>query len=226
VTGIVETREPVTRERAVRVAIGRADANGIESLSMRKLAAELGVEAMSLYYHLRNKSDLLDAMLDAVYAEFDTPTREDQWRDAMSRRARSMRAVWARHSWALEIGARTSPGSATLRHLDAAIGCLRAAEFSMVMIGHALSVLDSYVRGFAQEEIGLPLDSSGGITPATEDIIAQQQRMAEDYPNLAAMAAELIMQPGYAYGNEFEFGLTVVLDGIASAHTAERRSGS
>jgi AcrR family transcriptional regulator len=217
-----KSREPVTRERAVRVAVALADAGGLESLSMRKLASELGVEAMSLYYHVTSKSDLQDAMLDVVYGEFFTPRAGDEWRQAMHDRAVSTRGVLARHPWAITIKARTSPGAATLGHLDAVIGCLRAAQFSMALTGHAMSLLDSYVQGFAQQEAALPLDSSGDIAAATEGIIAQQEQMATTFPHLAAMAAELILTPGYAYGNEFAFGLRVVLDGIADALAKER----
>lgn len=215
------TREPVTRERAVWVAIALADAGGIESLSMRKLAAELGIEAMSLYYHVKNKSDLLDGMLDVVYSEFATPKAGDEWRRGLQERATSTREILAKHPWAISIKARTSPGPATLGHLDSVIGCLTAAGFSMPMVGHAMSLVDSYVQGFAQQEATLPLDSTGDIGAATEDIIAQQESMLNAFPHLADMAVSLILQPGYAYGNEFDFGLQLVLDGIAAAHAAE-----
>jgi AcrR family transcriptional regulator len=216
-----ETREPVTRERAIQVAVALADRGGIDSLSMRKLAGELGIEAMSLYYHVKSKDDILDGMLDAVYGEFATPQAGEEWREAMRERARSTRAVLARHPWATSIKARTSPGPATLGHLDSVIGCLRAAGFSMPVVGHAMSLLDSYVQGFAMQEATLPLDAAGDIGAATEDIMAQQEQMAEAFPGLAEMAATLILQPGYAYGNEFEFGLELILDGIESAHRAE-----
>jgi AcrR family transcriptional regulator len=172
---------------------------------------------MSLYYHVKNKSDLLDGMLDVVYSEFATPKAGDEWRRAMQERAASTRAVLAKHPWAISIKARTSPGPSTLGHLDSVIGCLIAAGFSMPMTGHAMSLLDSYVQGFAQQEATLPLDASGDIAAATEEIIAQQESMAEAFPHLAAMAAGLILQPGYAYGNEFDFGLTLILDGIEAA---------
>ena len=193
---------------------------------MRKLAAELGIEAMSLYYHVKSKDDLLDGMLDVVHSEFSTPRAGDEWRPAMRARAESTRTVLARHPWAISIKARTSPGPATLGHLDSVIGCLRAAGFSMPMVGHAISILDSYVQGFAQQEASLPLDPSGDISAATEDIMAQQQAMAETFPDLAAMAVELILQPGYAYGNEFDFGLRLILDGIEAAFAAESTARS
>jgi len=219
--GGTEAREPVTRERAIRVAVALADAGGIESLSMRKLAAELGIEAMSLYYHVSGKDDILDGMLDVVYSEFSTPQAGDEWRPAMRARAESTRSVLARHPWAISIKARTSPGPATLGHLDSVIGCLTAAGFSMPMTGHAMSILDSYVHGFAQQEAALPLDESGDIGSATEGIMAQQRAMAEAFPHLTDMAVRLILQPGYAYGNEFNFGLALILDGLEAAHAAE-----
>jgi len=217
-----ESREPVTRDRAIRVAIALADAGGLESLSMRKLASELKIEPMSLYYHVTNKEDLLDGMLDIVYSEFSTPRAGDEWREAMRLRASSTRSVLARHPWAISIKARTSPGPATLGHLDAVIGCLVAAGFSMPLTGHAMSILDSYVQGFAQQEAALPFDQTGDIGAATEEIIAQQQSMQEAFPNLASMAATLILQPGYAYGNEFTFGLELILDGIEAARARDR----
>ena len=133
-----QVRKPVTRERAIRAAVALADAGGIQSLSMRKLAAELGVEAMSLYYHVKSKEDILDGMLDLVHSEFSTPRAGEEWRTAMRARAESTREVLARHPWAISIKARTSPGPATLSHLDSTIGCLIAAGFMMPMVGHAL----------------------------------------------------------------------------------------
>lgn len=216
-----EAREPVTRERAIRAAITLADAHGIESLSMRKIAAKLGIEAMSLYYHVKSKDEILDGMLDVVYSEFATPRAGDEWRPAMQERAHSTRRVLARHPWAISIKSRTSPGPATLGHLDDVVGCLLAAGFSMPLVGHAMSILDSYVQGFAQQEASLPLDPTGDISAATEDILAQQEAMQDQFPHLADMAATLILKPGYAYGNEFDFGLTLILDGIEAAHAAQ-----
>ena len=215
------TREPVTRERAVRVALELADAGGIESVSMRKLAAELSITPMSLYYHVKSKDDILDGMLDAVYSEMHVPGPGVEWMTAMRERADSTRAVLGRHPWAISLDSRTSPGPATLGHLDATIGVLRAAGFSMPLVGHAMSLLDAYVQGFAMQEATLPLDASGDIGAVTEDIMAQQEMMSNAFPNLAEMAETLILQPGYAYGNEFEFGLELILDGIVKVHRRE-----
>jgi AcrR family transcriptional regulator len=214
-------RKPVTRDRAVSVAIGLADGGGIEALSMRKLARELDVEAMSLYYHVKSKDDLVDAMVDFVFSEISLPESGDEWKKAMREHAESTRSALTRHPWAISlIDSRTTPGAETLRHLDAMIGCLLHAGFSMAMAGHAMSVVDSYIRGFALQETSLPLSDSGSIGEATESIMEQQHMMSQAFPNLAAMAVELILQPGYAYGDEFAFGLGLILDGLESRTTS------
>lgn len=213
-------REPVTRDRAVQLAVGIADAGGLESLSMRKLAQELGVEAMSLYYHVKNKDDLIDGMVDVVFSEIVLPSPGEEWKTAMRERAESARFVLARHPWAVAL-MRSTPGAETLKHLDATIGCLRGAGFTPAMAGHAMSLLDSYVDGFALQEAALPLDAAGAMNEATEDILAQQQMMSHAFPHLAEIAETYILQPGYAFGNEFRFGLQIILDGIEAAHAAE-----
>ena len=206
------SREPVTRDRAVQVAVALADADGIASLSMRKLARELGVEAMSLYYHVKSKDDILDGMIESVISEMVLPAADAEWKTAMRERAESVRKVLGRHPWAISmIDSRTT--QTTMKHLDAVIGCLRHAGFSIPMAAHAMSLVDSYVHGFALQEASLPLDEAGDIGATTEDILAQQGMMAA-FPHLAEMGVTLILQPGYAYGNEFAFGLGVILGGI------------
>lgn len=213
------SREPVTRDRAVQVAVALADADGIESLSMRKLARELGVEAMSLYYHVKSKDDILDGMIESVIGEMVLPAADAEWKAAMRERAESVRSVLGRHPWAISmVDSRTT--QTTMMHLDAVIGCLRHAGFSVAMAAHAMSLVDSYVHGFALQEASLPLDESGDIGATTEDILAQQGMMAA-FPHLAEMGVTLILQPGYAYGNEFAFGLRVILDGIESEFASD-----
>src|SRR6476646_6435958 len=136
----------LNRDKVVGSASALADAAGIESLSMRKLGGELGVEAMSLYNHVSNKGDLTDGMIDGVFAEIDLPTGGTDWQTAMRRRAISVRAVLARHPWATGLmESRTTPGPATPRHHDAVLGILREAGFSIVLAAHASSVIDSYI---------------------------------------------------------------------------------
>src|ERR1700722_2498233 len=127
-----EPRTPLTRERILQAALAFADANGIESLSMRKLGEAVGVEAMSLYNHVPSKGDLLDGLIDLVFGEIELPDGANGWKAAMRERAISARAVLSRHRWAIGLmESRTTPGPATLRHHDAVLGLLREAGFPL-----------------------------------------------------------------------------------------------
>ena len=212
----VVSRVPLTRDRVLRAAVGFADERGIASLSMRKLGEELGVEAMSLYNHVANKSELLDGMVDLVFGEIELPVGESDWRAAMRRRAVSARVVLSRHRWAIGLmESRTSPGPATLRHHDAVIGSLRGGGFSIEMAAHAFSVLDSYIYGFALQEANLPFDSGEQTVELAEAILAEFP--TGEYPHLAELTRGHVLQPGYDYGAEYEFGLDLILDGLGRA---------
>lgn len=207
-----EARARLNRDKVVGAAIALADANGIESLSMRKLGGELGVEAMSLYNHVSNKGDLTDGMIDSVFAEIDLPSGGTDWRTAMRRRAISVRQVLARHPWATGLmESRTTPGPATLRHHDAVLGILRAAGFSIVLAAQASWVLNSYIYGFVLQEKNLPATSVGSPKLAR---VVLARLATQDYPHVAEMTVEHVLQPGYDHGAEFEFGMDLILDGL------------
>jgi AcrR family transcriptional regulator len=186
---------------------------------MRRLGEVLGVEAMSLYNHVANKSELLDGMVDVVFGEIDLPGGESDWRSAMRQRALSARTVLSRHRWAIGLmESRTTPGPATLRHHDAVIGSLRGGGFSVAMAAHAFSVLDSYIYGFALQEANLPFDTGEETAELAQAILAQFP--ADEYPHLTELTVEHVLQPGYDYGNEYAFGLDLILDGLAHARGA------
>ena len=211
-------RQPLSRERVVRAAMALADAGGIDALTMRRLGDELGVEAMSLYKHVANKDDLIDGMTDAVFAEIELPSGATDWRTAMRERAVSVRAALSRHPWATHLmQSRTSPGPATMRHHDTVIGALRSAGFSVALTAHAFSALDSYIYGFALQQWSLPFETGEQTAELAEAILAQFP--AEAYPHLAELTVQHVLQPGYDYGDEFEFGLDLVLDGLERART-------
>ena len=214
-----ETRARLTRDRVLTAAVARADAGGLESVSMRRLGEELGVEAMSLYTHVANKDDLLDGMVDAVFAEIDLPAVGAEWRTAMRERAVSARTVLNRHPWAIRLmQSRTAPGPATLRHHDTVIGTLRQAGFTVELTAHAFSAIDAYVYGFALQEASLPFDT---VEEAAEVGAGMFERMPVGaFPHLVELTVEHILQPGYDYGDEFEFGLELILDGLDRAHRA------
>ena len=209
----------MTRERILRAAISLADRDGIESLSMRTLGHKLGVEAMSLYNHVRNKVDMLDGMVDVVFSEIELPANGVDWQMAMRKRAISTRQALLRHPWAIGLmESRATPGPATLRHHDAVLGSLRKAGFSIDMAAHTYSILDGYIYGFTLTELTLPFSTSEGTARVAEiagNIMVGFQ--PGEFPHLAEMAVDRAMKPGYNYGDEFEYGLDLILDGIKRA---------
>jgi AcrR family transcriptional regulator len=209
-------RVPVTKERAMEVALALADGGGIEALSMRKLAKELGVEAASLYHHVRNKDEILDGLVELVSAEMPPPRRDVEWRVAMRERSRATREVLTRHPWAVSLMAsRMTPGQATLGHLDAGIGIMRDAGFPVELAAHGISLVDSYVHGFVLQEVNLPFKSTEELTAMTGAIM--DQFPANDFPHLFEVAVVNVLQPGYEYGAEFTYGLDLILNGLHAA---------
>lgn len=209
------TRERLTRERLLDAAVARADAHGIEGLTMRGLAAELGVEAMSLYHHIAGKDALLDGIVDRVYQQIESPPADGAWQEGLRRRSRSVRAALLRHPWALPLmESRRTPGPATLAYHDANIACLRAAGFSPTQVAHAYAVLDAYVYGFVLQETSLPFDSGEQAV----DLLAPEQmgRFIAAHPNMAWFVEHVVRAPGYSFDREFEPGLELVLAGLAA----------
>ena len=197
----------------LRAALALADEGGIESLTMRKLGQELGVEAMSLYNHVANKDDLLDGMIDIVFGEIEAPSPGGDWKAELRKRAVSTREALNRHRWAIgEMEGRTTHGPNNLRLHDAVLGCLRAAGFSIEMTVHAYSVQDAYIYGFVLQQSDMSSE-----TPA--DFAAEAQRQMRDYaaalaayPHLVEVVGGYVAKAGYDYEAEFLFGLNVVLD--------------
>jgi AcrR family transcriptional regulator len=207
------SRGRVNRERVLSTAIALADAAGIESLTMRRLGEALGVEAMSLYNHVANKEDLLNAMVDAVFSEIELPSHSDDWKTAMRKRSVSFRDTLSRHPWATALkDSGTNPGPATLRHHDRVIGTLRNAGFSIAMTAHAFSALDSYIYGFAMQEKSLPFHTEEETAAMAHLMLAQLP--VNEYPYLAELTADHVLQPGYSYADEFPLGLDLLLDGL------------
>ena len=215
-----EKRAPLGRERVLRGAVAVADAGGIGALTMRSLARELGVKPMSLYYYVAGKEEILDCIVDLVFGEIDLPSPGGDWQAQMRRRAVSARRALRRHPWAIGLmESRANPGPATLRHHDATLATLREAGFSVAMTAHAYALLDSYIYGFALQEAALPFNPET-VTEATEAIM---QKFAGEYPHLAEMAAEHVLRPGYDFGDEFEVGLTVILDALTRSIPGDGR---
>lgn len=212
-----EPRIPLNRERVLRAAIGLADEAGVESLTMRKLAKELGVEAMSLYNHVANKDNILDGIVEIVFSEIEPPPSETDWKTAMRQRAVSTREALSRHRWAVGLmESRMRPGPANVRLHDSVLGCLRRAGFSVAMAVHAYSVQDSYIYGFALQEKGFA-GQRDDMSLGEDESLAKtmlRQLPPDEYPYLAEIVGGYVTGSGYEFADEFEFGLDLILDGL------------
>ncbi len=208
----------------LHAAFALAARNGIEALTMRKLAEELGVGAMTLYHYVPNKVELLDGMVDLVFSEIELPSTEVEWRTAMRRRAISTREALNRHRWAVGLmESRMTPGPASLRLHDAVLGCLRDAGFSIETAIQAYSVQDAYIYGFALQEKSLPFDT----TEESAAVAGEQYReyaeladerqmgaLADEFSYLAEVVAGHVAKVGYDFAAAFEYGLDLILDAL------------
>ncbi len=209
-------RVRLSRERVLRGALAVADTQGLGALTIRSLATELGTKPMSVYYHVANKDEILDGIVDIVFDEIELPVAGRDWRSELTRRADSAREVLRRHRWAIGLlESRTSPGPATLRHHDAVLGTLRAAGFSAALTAHAYALIDSYVYGFALQEASLPFEGPASVGAVAGPIM--ELMAVGDYPHMVEMATSYYLQPGYDFGGEFRFGLDLILDGLERA---------
>jgi AcrR family transcriptional regulator len=215
-----KTRKPrkprtLTRERVLRTAVAFADERGLKELTMRSLAKELDVEAMSLYNHVANKGDLLDGMIELVFSEIEPPAAGGDWKAELRRRAVSTRAALLRHRWAVgEMEGRTSHGPSNMKVHDAVLGCLRAAGFSIEMTVHAMSAQDAYIYGFALQQTDMSSETAEDFAAeAQRQMVAYADALA-DYPNLVEVVGGYVANVGYDYDREFLFGFDVILDGL------------
>lgn len=214
-------RPGLTRDRIVEAAVERADKRGVTGLSMRGVATDLGVEAMSLYHHVPHKEALLDAMVDVVFAEFHSPVVGEDWAEQMRLRSHSARDAMKRHRWAIGLmDSRRTPGFQTLEHHDAMLGCLRAAGFSLALTGHAAALLDAHLYGFVVQEVSLPFENADQLADLGADILGELPEGT--LVHFKEFAVEYALAPGYDFGREFGYGLELVLEGLARRLEAER----
>jgi len=182
---------------------------------MRKLAKELGVEAMSLYNHVASKDDLLDGMIDIVFSEIEAPSTEGDWKAALRTRAVSTRDALTRHRWAIgRMEGRTNHGPANLRLHNAVLGCLRGAGFSVEMAVHAYSVQDAYIYGFALQERDMSSENATDFAAEAQRQMREYEALLDDYPHLVEVVGGYVAKAGYDYDTEFAFGLDLILDGL------------
>ncbi|WP_119697247.1 TetR/AcrR family transcriptional regulator C-terminal domain-containing protein [Microbacterium halotolerans] len=214
-------RGSLSRERVLEVALALADRKGIDALTMRALAKELGIEAMSLYHYVAGKNDLLDGLAEAVAMEVESavadqnPGSPREWKRTLRRRILTSREVMLRHRWAPGVfEGRASPSAAIVRYFDASIALMRFGGLSYDLVHHALHALGSRLLGFSQELF----DPAGSADEdASQGMPAQ---MVADAPHIVEMVANIAHDDGETtLGRcddqaEFEFGLDLVLDGL------------
>lgn len=209
-------RPPLTRNRVLHAAVDLADREGLGRLTMRRLGAELGVEAMSLYKHVANKGQILDGIVELIVGQIDVPTGVADWTQAMRLRATSARRVLTRHSWAIGLLESRAPmAPATMGYLDAMLGILRSQGFTIEGAAHALWLLDSYVYGHVVQETSLsavgpaePGDPNGSDVEATSA-----------YPRLAELLEHAATSP-FSLDREFAYGLDLILDALGRTVTS------
>jgi AcrR family transcriptional regulator len=215
-------RVPLSRGRVLRAAVAIADDAGIESLSMRKLAEELGVVPMALYKHVTNKEGLLDGMIDVVVGEIDPPLRGTDWKSGVRQRILSARRALLRHPWASGvIESRTNPTPVLLEYMESIIGMFRAGGFSINLTHHVMHTIGSRVLGFTQEIF----NDSQSVDPETQAIMVRE--ISRKYPYIAEIAGaashegESVVGQGCDDQFEFEFALDLLLDGFERLRHAE-----
>ena len=209
----MQRREPLTRARIWQAAVKLADRGGIESLSMRRLGQELGVDPMALYRHVRNKDDLLDGLLEAILRQVEPPAPGDDWKSTVRAQAMSARAVMLRHPWARQvIEERGTGGPASMVHIEFVLGALRDGGFSLELAHHSLHLLGSRIFGFAQD-----LFEETGPDPTAEEAAIAARFLSGQFPHIAELAGSVSHEGVLGRCDddvEFAFGLDLVLDGL------------
>jgi AcrR family transcriptional regulator len=206
-------RDPLKRERIIEAAIRLADERGIGAVSMRTLARNLGVQAMSLYNHVAKKDDVIDGMVDVVIGQIELPAALGDWKEAMYRRAVSAHQVFLRHPWAPPLViSRMNVGPAMLRYIDATLGCLYEAGFSYEAADHIWNAIDSHIYGFTLLELNFPLE------PGVYAEVARRflpMLPADNYPHMRALTLKVANKEHDGL-HDFEFGLRLILDSLKS----------
>jgi AcrR family transcriptional regulator len=215
--------ERLSRERIVAAAIDLADRDGIDSLSMRKLAQQLGVDPMSLYNHVSDKDDLLAGIVDGLVARIEPTTDDADWRSNLRRTILAARGVLLQHPWSSRvIESRVTPTPATLRYLDTVVGILRAGGFSLDLRHHSLHVLGSRILGFSQDLF----DDSPDVRPEPEVAAMQARMWATTHPDLALLAGAVTHDGGLGGcddDEEFAFSLELILEGLERQRISQEK---
>jgi AcrR family transcriptional regulator len=206
-----KSRSPLTKDRVLKAALRLADEGGIESLSMRKLGEELGVEAMSLYNHVAKKDEVLDGILAMVVGEIEPPSDDLDWKTALRQNAISAHEVLMRHPWAANLWWRRGEGPERLRMADSMLRRLTEAGFSESLIYHGYHVLVSHALGFTLQALNFPIETKEELQEMAAQFL--EDIPGHEYPHLAEHIRQHV-EPGVSDERAFEFGLDLILDGL------------
>jgi AcrR family transcriptional regulator len=224
-----QPRVPLSRRRVLRAAVGLIDRDGLDSLTMRRLAQEVGVEAMSLYHHVANKEAVFDGVVEVILGEIlvavdkvEAPSPQEDWQAALRARILTAREVFLRHRWAPQVlETRTTTSPVVIAYIDQVVAILRAGGFSFDLAHRALHALGSRALGFTQE-----LFQPDGAQTANAAAAAMMEQMADRFPNIVGMLAEGVHEdPDGSLGFcddqfEFEFALDLILEGLERRRAA------
>ncbi len=206
-------RIPLSRDRVLRAAIALADEGGIDALSMRKLADELGVKAMSLYNHVANKDAVLDGILDTAFGEIVLPTGEADWRSEVRKIGVSAHETLLRHPWASGLWARQKPGPARLRYGDSLLGCLRNAGFSKDLTFHAYHIIESYILGYTFQVLSFRASDEEQFASIAASFLRGE--LLAEYPHFTEHVQQhMEPEPGHDDVSGYELGIDLILDGL------------
>jgi AcrR family transcriptional regulator len=210
---------PLSRERVLKAALRLVDEGGLEALSMRKLAGELGVQAMSLYNHVANKDDILDGLVDIVVAEIEVPRFDLDWKTAMRRRSISAHEMLLRHPWAtMPLVSRINVGPAMLGYINATLGCLYEAGFSLERADQIWNAIDSHIYGFTLQELNFPVEAENYSEAAKTGLPLIP---ADLYPYMNKLT-HAVIEKQYDGISDFNFGLELLLDGLDRLNGGDR----
>ena len=226
-TQIDETapRLPLSRERVLQTAVTLADRDGVEGVSMRKIAQELGVVPMALYKHVAGKDELLGGMIDVVISQIDPPATDLGWKAAIRERILSARRALLRHPWASRVmESRTQPTPVVMAYMDSMIGMFIAGGFSIDLTHHVLHAMGSRLMGFSQELFNDQTDPDNPIQPAMIEAIGETYPSIYQLWQTVSHEDESIVGPGCDDQFEFEFSLDLMLDGIERLRQREEQT--
>jgi AcrR family transcriptional regulator len=208
----VPRQTQLSRDRVLQTALEVADESGLAGLTIRSVAQRLGTSPMAVYHYVATKEEILDGLVDLVFAEIDLPAPGGPWRTEIARRMGSAREALRRHPWAIALmESRTTPGPASLSRHEATLATLRQGGFTVAAAAHAYALIDSYVYGFAVQETSLPFDRPHDAGELAKEMLATFESA---YPYMTEIATEHVMQPGYDFGEEFGIGRELVLDAL------------